>query len=61
MLLDVDQPLLSVDEGHLSLDSLVLASHDEDLVVLTNGQGADAISLSQILGQMSTHQSVSNV
>jgi hypothetical protein len=36
--LDVDDPFLSVDLDDLSLSSLVFASDDEDLVVLSDGQ-----------------------
>lgn len=36
--LDVDDPFLSVDLDDLSLSSLVFASDDEDLIVLSDGQ-----------------------
>lgn len=37
----MDDPLLAVDLGDLSLAALVRAADDEDLVVLVDGDGAD--------------------
>ena len=36
--LDVDDPLLTVDLGDLALTALVLATDNEDFVVLADGQ-----------------------
>ena len=45
--LDVDDVLETVDGGDLAFAALVGASNDEDLIVLSDGDGADLENVSQ--------------
>ena len=53
--LNVDDPLLSVDLDDLALLALVLASDNQDLVVLSDGHGSDRVLLPQLLVQPGAH------
>ena len=53
--IDVDAPSLSVDLDDLSSFLLVLADGDSDFVVLPDGEGSDAVLLSEFLGQSAGH------
>lgn len=58
---DMDGPFLSMDLDDLSLVSLAGSSKDDDLIILADGEGADAVFVSEGLGQGGGHDSVSQV
>ena len=62
-LLDVDHPLLAVASNNLAglfLLALV-ASDDDDLVVLADGERADVVLLTELLGEGSAHHDATDV
>jgi len=54
--LDVDNPLLSIDGRELSLARLVHSPRDENLVVLADGHGPDAVLGLELLGEVGVHE-----
>ena len=52
-LLDVDDPLLAVASNNLAglLLLALIASDDDDLIVLADGEGADVVLLAELLGE----------
>ena len=62
-LLDVDHPLLAVARNNLpGLFLLALVSpHNDNLVVLADGQGAHVVLLAQLLGQGRAHHDAADV
>ena len=53
---NVDDKLFSVAGGDLALAGLVHAAGDEDLVVLADGHGADAVTGLELLGEVGRHE-----
>ena len=60
-LVDVDHPLLSEDLNDFSLAALLASTKHDDLIILADGEGADAPLLAKILGEGGGHDSVADV
>lgn len=58
---DVDAPSLPVDLGYFALVVLVVSAHDLYLVVLSDGQGSDAVLLPEVGSEGGCHQSITEV
>lgn len=51
----MNDPLLPVDLGNLSIPALVLSAYDQDLVILANREGANVVFAAEVLGEGSGH------
>lgn len=57
---DVDDPLETVDSCDLALAALVGATDNGDLIVLADGDRADVVLLTELLGERGAHDSAAD-
>lgn len=60
-ILNLDGPLESVDLDNLALATLGSATDNGNLVVLVNGEGADLVLFTELLGQRSRQNDTSHM
>lgn len=54
-LVDVDDPLLAVDSDDLAVTALGGATHDNNLIILTDGHAAHVVLLTKLLRERGAH------